>query len=297
MAKGNAMKKSVRTSLQNQPKWINDIEVHQLLPTKYVRSIGPFVLLDHISSWRQSYNETEKAALGKFPVARRGAITVTYIMKGQIKYIDSKGNHESLNSGCMQWLNAGFGIVCDQAIKPEFKNGETEISIIRAWINLPSTQKSQPPACFSFCDAKIPKITLDKKAGWIRILCGSYDNLQGPFPAYSKQFLYHIHIEPTQTFSIMTENDQEYAAFLPTNNASINELQCETGEFILFSSSGEIIEIKTDGNVSTDIILFGGEALNEPFVREDAFVMNNPHEITQAYNDYYDGKYGHILPI
>jgi len=24
-------------------------------------------------------------------------------------------------------------------------------------------------------------------------------------------------------------------------------------------------------------------------------VMNTPHEITQAYNDYYDGKYGDIL--
>jgi redox-sensitive bicupin YhaK (pirin superfamily) len=41
-----------------------------------------------------------------------------------------------------------------------------------------------------------------------------------------------------------------------------------------------------------DVILFGGEVYNEPIVSEGAFVMNTPHEITQAYNDFYDGKYG-----
>ncbi|HXB45126.1 MAG TPA: pirin family protein [Puia sp.] len=290
------MKKNVRTSLPNQLTWINDVEVQQVLPTKYVRSVGPFILVDHISSWRQSQNKSAKDMLGKFPVPRRGAITLTYIIKGKIEHIDSKGNYASLASGCMQWLNAGFGIVCDQAIKPEFKNGEAAISIIRAWINLPSKQKSQPPACLSFCNNEIPKVTLSKNAGWIRILCGNYGNVQAQLPSYSKQCLYHIHIAPAQTFSMMTGEDQEYAAFLPTNNAVINELPCQRGEFILFSSSGKIIEIESSGDLSTDIILFGGKALSEPLVHEDGFVMNSPHEITQAYNDYYDGKYGNIPP-
>jgi hypothetical protein len=291
------MKKNVRSSLRNQPKWINDINVLQALPTEFVSSIGPFVLLDHISSWRPSHNKIIKSTIGKFPVPRRGAITLTYIIKGRIEHLDSKGNHASFDSGCVQWLNAGFGIVCDQIIKPEFKNDETEISVIRAWINLPSKQKSQPPASVSFCNSEIPTVTVGKNAGWVRVLCGSYDNTESLFPAYSKQFLYHIHIEPAQTFSMITGGNQEYAAFLPGNNASINELQCQAGELILFSPSGDIIEIETDNSLSTDIILFGGEPLNEPLVREEAFFMNNPHEITQAYNDYYEGRYGQIPPV
>jgi hypothetical protein len=297
LAKDKAMKKNVRSGLRNQPKWINDIKVQQALPDKFVSSVGPFVLLDHIFSWRQSHNKIVKSTLGKFPVPRRGAITLTYIINGQIEHLDSKGNHVGFDSGCAQWLNAGFGIVCDQIIKPEFKNDETEISVIRAWINLPSKQKSQPPANILVCNSEIPKVAFGKNTGWVRVLCGSYDNTESLFPAYSKQFLYHIHIEPAQTFSMITDGDQEYAAFLPGNNASINELSCEAGELILFSPSGEIIEIESDTDLSTDVILFGGEPLYEPFVREDAFVMNNPHEITQAYNDYYEGRYGQILPV
>ncbi|HET7000696.1 MAG TPA: pirin-like C-terminal cupin domain-containing protein, partial [Puia sp.] len=219
---------------------------------------------------------------------------VTYIIEGQIEHSDSRGNHASLEAGCMQWLNAGSGIVCDQDIKPAFKQGETEISVIRAWINLPTIQKLRPPEYLSFCHDEIPHVTLNENAGWVRILCGSYDHVQARIPSYSKQFLYHIHIEPARTFSMMTEKDQEYVAFLPTHDAVINELQCQRSECILFGSSGDFIEIQSDGDLSTDVILFGGAALNEPFIREEGFVMNSPHEITQAYNDYYDGRYGHI---
>ena len=43
-----------------------------------------------------------------------------------------------------------------------------------------------------------------------------------------------------------------------------------------------------------DIILFGGEYYSEPIVAAGPFVMNTEHEISQAYNDFYDGKYGEI---
>ncbi len=92
----------------------------------------------------------------------------------------------------------------------------------------------------------------------------------------------------------MTEMRYEYAAFLPANKAVINDIGFQAGEFIVFTSHGEIIEIINNGKTAIDIILFGGEPYNEPIVAEGTFVMNTPHEITQAYNDYYDGKYGQI---
>src|ERR1700748_190213 len=114
------MKKDVRIMLQSQPSWIKDAEVQLVLPAKHVGSVGPFILLDHISSWNQSFNITASDAPRTFPVPHRGAITITYIIKGRIAHSDSKGNHASLEAGCMQWLNAGFGIVFDQDITPEF---------------------------------------------------------------------------------------------------------------------------------------------------------------------------------
>jgi len=63
-----------------------------------------------------------------------------------------------------------------------------------------------------------------------------------------------------------------------------------------YRKRGHRLEIKNSGKSPIDVILFGGEPYNEPIVSEENFVMNNPHEISQAYNDYYEGKYGQIKP-
>ena len=54
------------------------------------------------------------------------------------------------------------------------------------------------------------------------------------------------------------------------------------------------IEIKTNLQDATDIILFGGEPYTEPIVAEGPFVMNNAAEIAQDYKDFHSGKYGKI---
>ena len=132
-------------------------------------------------------------------------------------------------------------------------------------------------------------------AGWIKVLSGEYENMIAKVPCYSKQFLYHIHLEAGKQFSTITDIAWECGVFLLTNSAVINDREFEAGEFIVFNSGGELIEINNYGKTAVDIILFGGEPYNEPIVAEETFVMNTPHEITQAYNDYYDGKYGDIL--
>jgi len=94
----------------------------------------------------------------------------------------------------------------------------------------------------------------------------------------------------------MTDSEWEYAAFFPAGSAVVSDTGFQAGELIVFSAQGELIEIDNYSKTSLDIILFGGEPYNEPIIAEGNFVMNNPHEITQAYNDYYDGKYGQIRP-
>jgi redox-sensitive bicupin YhaK (pirin superfamily) len=113
-------------------------------------------------------------------------------------------------------------------------------------------------------------------------------------PCYSTQFLYHIHLEGGKQFSIITDSEFEYAVFLIAGNAVINDNEFQAGDLIVFGSPGELIEINNYSRNGVDIILFGGGAYNEPIAIDETFVMNNPHEITQAYNDYYDGKYGEI---
>ena len=87
----------------------------------------------------------------------------------------------------------------------------------------------------------------------------------------------------------------EYAAFLPENDAVINDTKFTAGEFIEFDRNEGLIEISNPAPGGTiDIIVFGGETYTEPIIAHGPFVMNDRDEIAQAYKDFHDGKYGEI---
>ena len=287
------MKKEVSFSIQSQHTWANEIKVQHVLPNKFVQAIGPFVLLEHIVSNNQSSNELQEV-VGKCPQPQRGIATLTYILSGEVEHLDSIGNHIKLSSGSAHWMKAGKGIVHDEAIHAECRINNPDVSVIRFWINLPSKNKCEEPEYFSLPAIDIPNQILTDDTGWIKIVSGEYENMIAKVPCYSKQFLFHIHLEAGKQFSTMIDIAWECAALLLTNSAVINDLVFKAGELIMFSSGGELIEIDNNGKTAVDIILFGGEPYNEPIVTEGTFVMNTPHEITQAYNDYYEGKYGDI---
>ncbi|WP_217602186.1 pirin-like C-terminal cupin domain-containing protein [Chitinophaga sp. GbtcB8] len=135
---------------------------------------------------------------------------------------------------------------------------------------------------------------LSGNSGWLKVIAGSYEQLVSKVPAYSKQYLYHIHLNAGKQFLIQTEKGLEYAAFLPDEGATINDTVFEAGDFIEFDREDGIIAITNTSATAAGIILFGGERYTEPIVAQGPFVMNTKQEIVTAYNDFHSGKYGKI---
>jgi len=288
------MKKKIRFSMQSRPAVIDGIKAQRVLPNKFARAVGPFVLLDHISSCKQSPDDSHIEDNRKYAHPHRGVITLTYIINGEVEHVDSIGNHVKLSAGGVHWMKAGKGVVHDEVINTGCKTNGSDISVIQFWVNLPSKHKCEDPDYLSFYAPDILIQLLNSDAGWIKILMGTYGNAIANIPTCSRQFLYHIHVEAGKHFFAVPESGLECAVFLLTSKVVVNDEGFEAGAFIVFGSEGELIEIDNGGKTATDIILFGGEPYSEAIVSDGFFVMNTPHDVTQAYNDYYDGKYGDI---
>ena len=290
------MKKKFRFRVQSQCESFGEIKARQLLPNEFVQAVGPFVFLKHILSCKQSSNESHAQSGGKcsYPHPHRGIATITYILSGEVEHTDSIGYHTKLSSGGLHWMKAGKGIIHAETVRPEYRLASPDVSIVQFWINLTAKDKTGEPDYFSIPSDQIPKQKLDDEAGWLKVLSGEHRGMTAGVPNYSKEFLYHLQLESGKKFSTKTSVTVEYAAFLPANTAIVNDTEFQAGELIVFTWLGEIIEIMNDSEMPIDIILFGGERYNEPIVAEGTFVMNTPHEITQAFNDYNDGKYGEL---
>ena len=284
------MKKGTSFSTQGQRADIGDLTINRILPNRYANAVGPFVFLDHIVPKLQP--SVMDSGTGAHP--HRGIATLSYIIDGEDEHFDSAGNYAKVHSGGLQWMKAGNGIVHDETLNVDSREGTNRTHAFQFWINLPAKNKAEKPEYLAIHADEVPQKGLPNNVGNIKVIVGDYEDLHSVIPNYSKQFLYHIRLEPEKDFTVLIDKGIEVAAFLPTKNAVVNDTGFRAGEFVEFDrNAGEItIENKIQGPI--DVILFGGEPYTEPIVAEGPFVMNSRAEIAEAYRDFYAGKYGKI---
>ncbi|WP_211237782.1 pirin-like C-terminal cupin domain-containing protein [Dyadobacter alkalitolerans] len=140
----------------------------------------------------------------------------------------------------------------------------------------------------------MPYKKLPNGKGSIKVIVGSFEDINSVIPSYSKQFLFHIHLEPGAVFDIDIADKLEVAAFLPERLGIINNEKFNAGDFVEFDRNEGSIEIENTNTEAIDILLFGGETYQEPIFAEGPFVMNSKLDIANAYRDYFNGRYGKI---
>jgi len=286
------MKRKIRFVTQGRRADVGEFKVYRILPNKYVDAVGPFVFLDHVPPLMHSSDEPLKVVNGSGAHPHRGIATLTYILNGEADHFDSAGHHAIVHSGGAQWMKAGNGIIHDEVVNVDSQTNNLLTHAFQFWINLPAQNKAEPPEYLPVQSNEVPQKILSNEGGWLKVIAGKYEDLISKIPGYSEQFLYHIHLNAGKQFSLNSKSEFEYAAFLPLNNVIINNTEYKKGEFLLFDNQEGSIEIINNSKDAVEIILFGGEPYAEPIVAEGPFVMNTQNEISQAYNDFYRGKYG-----
>lgn len=75
----------------------------------------------------------------------RGFETVSYILEGSLEHKDSQGHAGKLNSGDVQWMTAGSGVVHSEMHEREFANLGGRLHGLQLWVNLPRHDKMIKP--------------------------------------------------------------------------------------------------------------------------------------------------------
>jgi redox-sensitive bicupin YhaK (pirin superfamily) len=284
------MKKKTSFSTKGQRADIGNITIYRMLANRYADKVGSFVFLDHVAP--KIHTGLNNNGTGAHP--HRGIATLTYVLDGEVEHFDSRGNHQRVHSGGIQWMKAGNGIIHDETLNPDSQRRNDLVHAFQFWINLPSKIKSEEPEYLAIQSSEVLQENFPDDGGWLKVIVGNYLGLNSKIPNYLEQFLYHIHLEPGKNFTLSIGDEIEVAAFLPNRNLVLNDMEFHAGEFIEFDRVAGEITIENKGHEATDIILFGGEPYMEPIAAEGPFVMNSQSEIAEAYRDFYSGKYGLI---
>jgi redox-sensitive bicupin YhaK (pirin superfamily) len=110
----------------------------------------------------------------------------------------------------------------------------------------------------------------------------------------------HVHFSLQPKSEIEQQVPAEYNAFAYVVNGQgligSNKNAGARGQVVIFSNTGgDTVSIKNKSDDSPlDVLLIARIPLNEPVARHGPFVMNEPHEIEQAVEDYRSSKVGQI---
>lgn len=250
---------------------------------------SPFLLLDHLGPGRLSPKSTKKG-VNEHP--HRGFETVTFVFAGELQHQDFTGQGGIIAQGDVQWMTAAAGIQHTEHFSPEFRERGGYFEMVQLWVNLPAKDKMSAPHYQSLLNHNIPKILLEHDAGYVRIVAGQFQNIQGVAHTYSPMNVLDVHLNKQQQLTLPANHGDTTLIYLRKG-----KLQFAAHEDLLEEQALAVMSsFDTDVTVTSledcDLLFLSAPPLQEPINGHGFFVMNSYEEILQAYEDLKTGNFG-----
>lgn len=258
------------------------VQLRRLIGSPDMNMLDPFLLFDAFGSDRpQDY------LAGFPPHPHRGFETVTYLLAGKMRHEDSAGHRGVIESGGVQWMTAGRGIIHSEM--PEQEDGL--LAGFQLWVNLPASEKMCAPRYQEYGASEIPVETHDDGMT-IKVVAGQTDHgtkgvIDNP---YVNPLYLHVKLPVGKTFRQQVAAGNNSFVYLIRGQLLVGDsLQAlQTGQLGVLGS-GSVVKLTAEQD--SEFLLVSGQPLNEPVARGGPFVMNTEAEIAQAFADYRRGRF------
>ncbi|MFN3984031.1 MAG: pirin family protein [Rhodocyclaceae bacterium] len=274
------------------------VKLTRVLTQPLQRRLDPFLMLDAFRS------DDPDDYIGGFPDhPHRGFETITYMLAGRMRHRDSAGNQGLLESGGVQWMTAGRGVIHSEL--PEQQDGLMEG--FQLWLNLPARDKMAPAWYRDLPDAALPRFVTPSGAR-VKVIAGASHGVQAPVTREATAPLYlDIDLPPGADFAHALAADLNAFVYVfrgqvevggsvvPSGRMAIlaNEPGCDG---VVLRGAEPVVGAQREDGVGTEaggrLLLIAGRPLGEPIVQYGPFVMNSEAEIYQAVDDYRAGRLG-----
>ncbi|MFX1320171.1 MAG: pirin family protein [Promethearchaeota archaeon] len=243
-------------------------------------SLDPFLLLDDFHS------DNPNDYIAGFPWhPHRGIETITYMLHGKVEHGDSLGNGGVIESGDVQWMTAGSGIIHQEMPK---KGKNPLIWGLQLWANLPASHKMMNPRYRDVKRDEIPEISLNEGTVKIKIISGKVNGTTGPVQDIITEPEYlDITINPNYEFSHPVKRGHNVFAYIIEGKGYFDQDRDKLigVENLVIYKDGDEVKIST-GNEKVRFLLISGKPIGEPVAWRGPIVMNTEEELRIAFQEY-----------
>ena len=243
----------------------------------------PFLLFDHFY-----FDDPLEGPISGFPMhPHRGIETVTYMLEGAVHHRDSLGNAGLINSGDIQWMTSGRGIMHEEMPR---RGPNGKVNGFQLWVNLPAAKKMTTPRYQEVNAATIPSVTKDGVT--VRVVAGDVWGTSGAVSEIAARPLYlDVNLSPGASFVQPVPGGHTALAYVLEGAGRFGvdgEIMVEAIRMVVFGD-GDQIEVQSEAGVR--FLFFAGAPFGEPIVPYGPFVMNTAEEIMRAIADLQNDRF------
>ncbi|MQA10131.1 MAG: pirin family protein [Pseudonocardiaceae bacterium] len=268
-------------------------QVRRPFPGTDLSLADPFLLLDHMGAVEYGPGEAKGAPWHP----HRGFETVTYMIDGAFEHTDSTGGGGLITDGATQWMTAGAGVLHSELPPQEMVAKGGLFHGVQLWVNLPRAQKWTPPRYQDIGARDAVLLSSVDGGALLRLIAGELEGHSGPGVTRTPISYLHATVSPGARLAIPWPERFNALVYVLSGEGTVGPERrgIEEGQLAVFGAGEALTMRAADVQPQAsahgwEILVFGGQPINEPIARYGPFVMNTRAEIIQAVEDFQAGR-------
>lgn len=265
---------------------VGTLPVLRAFAGNHIDRVSPFVLFDEFGPVNVTPG-SDPLRVDAHPHA--GVTPTTYFLEGSGHHKDSLDYDFQIGKGDFMLFSSGRGAIHMEESGQSLYDKGGNYHGFQIWLNTPARYKFEAPSTTVFRYADMDRLQTSKYS--VRVVLGEFNGARSNIETHSPAFYYHIHMEPDARIDIPTN---------PTHNAFVYQIegslelegprQLDKHQLALYERGAENIQIYA--RKKAELLVLGGQPLDEPVYSYGPFVMNNEEQIRQCMRNYQSGKMG-----
>ncbi|MBF9131938.1 pirin family protein [Plantactinospora sp. S1510] len=257
--------------------------VRRLLPQRQLRTVGAWCFVDHFGP----DDVANRPGMGIGPHPHTGLQTVTWLVHGEIRHLDSLGNDQLIRPGQLNVMTSGHGIAHSEyspVDHPPTLHG------LQLWVALPDAARADPPGFAHHPDLPV----LSESNLSVTVLVGEFGGVRSPAVVHSPLLGAQLWLPDGGTARLPLTGAFEHGVLVMSGAAEVADVALTPGSLLYLGPGRRELTVRAAG--PTRLMLLGGEPFDSALVMWWNFVGRSHEEIAEARADWMAGgpRFGRV---
>ena len=248
--------------------------------------VSPYVLFDEFGPVEMHPGD-KPLRVDAHPHA--GVIPTTYFIEGSGHHKDSLNYDFQIGKGEFMMFSSGKGAIHMEETGQKMYDEGGHYHGFQIWLNMPARYKFIDPTTSVHDESSMGIIRAKNYS--IKVILGKLFDVASTIELLSPAFYYHIQIDKDARLDIPTDPTHNAFIYMIKGETELTQQQYATGNQIVLFKRGESM-ISMYAKERSELLLLGGQPLDEVVYSYGPFVMNNEEQIRQCIINYQLGRMG-----